>query len=96
MQELCVAGQQLNGSLPVPYTTLTNLQQLDLSRNSLKGPLPESWVGMSELRYLNLSADVLTGSVPTAWKTTWSKPGTDIVVDLCNNGLTGANVFCKP
>lgn len=52
-------------------SSLTNLEELDLSRASLKGALPKELGALPRVRALNLAGNALTGEIPLAflrWK----------------------------
>ncbi|XP_023762866.1 receptor-like protein 19 [Lactuca sativa] len=46
------------------FSTLSNIQHLDLSRNSIEGVIPSVLTNMSSLRVLDLSLNSLNSSVP--------------------------------
>jgi hypothetical protein len=64
VQELHLAGHQLHGSLPLSYTTLSNLRVLDISRNRLSGTLPNTISGLSSMQQLNISGNDFEGPLP--------------------------------
>ncbi|XP_052622646.1 receptor-like protein 49 [Lactuca sativa] len=46
------------------FSTLSNIQHLDLSKNSIEGIFPSLFTNMSSLRVLDLSKNMLSSSVP--------------------------------
>lgn len=62
--------QGVSGNLPQEWSTMTALQELQLSRTAVSGTLPAQWAFMSSLESIMLeSAKSLSGELPPAWAT---------------------------
>ena len=61
---LALAGQSLDGSIPVELGNLFELTSLDLSSNSLTGEIPHELGWLFNLDTLKLSGNSLTGCIP--------------------------------
>ena len=58
----------LSGTLPASWSSLTNLNTLQISNNNnITGALPYAWSNMTALRRLQLSGNALAGPLPPAW-----------------------------
>lgn len=81
-----IAGNGLNGVIPLELGYLTFLTSLDLTRNLLTGPVPDFLdTSLSNLRRINLREAGLQGTIP---------PGLGdlnnlLRLDLGNNDLSG-------
>ena len=75
----------ITGSLPVSWSSMTQLQQLYLNSNSLTGTLPPSWANMTQLQQLYLYGNSLTGTLPPSWSNMAQMNG----LALLGNSLTG-------
>ncbi|KAL7586969.1 hypothetical protein Lser_V15G40721 [Lactuca serriola] len=68
LSELHLSNCRLNNSHLSPhhlnFSTLSNIQHLDLSENSIEGIFPSALTNMSSLRVLDLSENRLNSSVP--------------------------------
>eukprot|EP00884_Botryococcus_braunii_P007540 jgi/Botrbrau1/16788/Bobra.150_2s0018.2 len=64
---LCLAGNQLSGSLPSEWAALSQLRLLDLSHNRLEGSLPSEWGQLKSLAALDINTNLLTGTLPAQW-----------------------------
>ncbi|KAL5707371.1 hypothetical protein ACHQM5_018276 [Ranunculus cassubicifolius] len=53
----------LTGELPVEFSNLTYLRELDLTRNYLNGPIPRSWA-LLPLVNISLRGNLASGSIP--------------------------------
>ena len=56
----------LSGVIPAQLSSLTQLQELDLSWNFLSGPIPSELSSLENLRSLELYANYLSGYIPAA------------------------------
>ena len=54
----------LTGTIPLGFGSLTALQKLSLARNSLGGTLPPSLGGLKELTELYLQGNEFSGNIP--------------------------------
>ena len=66
LHELCLFGNQLNGSIPFSICKMKDLQILDLSKNQLSGRLPGCWRRFSSLEVIDFSYNNLSGLIPTS------------------------------
>ncbi|KAL0926557.1 hypothetical protein M5K25_002796 [Dendrobium thyrsiflorum] len=83
---LALAGNSLEGAVPLQLGKLSKLESLDLSSNSLAGVLPEAlFSGASNLRSVNLSRNYFIGVLPNS---TWSLSELELF-DVSSNNLTG-------
>eukprot|EP00884_Botryococcus_braunii_P020099 jgi/Botrbrau1/6773/Bobra.0057s0009.1 len=64
---LCLAGNQLSGSLPSKWAALSQLRFLDISHNHLDGSLPSEWGQLKSLAVLDINSNLLTGTLPAQW-----------------------------
>lgn len=84
IQILDLQNNKYTGNLPTAYSSLSNLQQLNLSYNQLSGNIPD-FTGATSLQSLYLSDNSFTGSIPASlWAST-----TISNIDLRNNKLSG-------
>jgi Leucine-rich repeat (LRR) protein len=57
---------EFTGSIPLEYfTSLSNLQTLDVDTNSLSGTIPNSLLGLKNLTVFNIEANCITGTMPS-------------------------------
>ena len=75
----------LTGTLPPSWSSLSQLQLLDVSGHRLNGTLPNSWQSFPELRDLKLSNNNLTGTLPPYWGHLTQLQ----TMDLSGNNLNG-------
>jgi hypothetical protein len=59
------AGLPQSGGIPLPFTDLTGLTQLQLGTNGLKGSIPSDIGKLTGLISLDLRDNQLTGSIPS-------------------------------
>jgi hypothetical protein len=57
----------LGGTLPSSWGSMSGLQDLRLYHNKISGSLPESWSNMSSLLSLIMYANNLGGTLPSSW-----------------------------
>ena len=63
-----LAENKLSGGLPQAWSSLANLEELNLGGNpEIGGNLPLSWQHLSSIRSLDLRSSGLTGQVPLVW-----------------------------
>ncbi len=68
LTQLRLDGNKFTWILPTAWSSLVNLQTLNLSSNTgLVWTLPSSWSGLRLLQTLNLSDAWLTGQIPAWW-----------------------------
>ncbi|KAK9796338.1 hypothetical protein WJX73_009316 [Symbiochloris irregularis] len=92
LQQLQLSANYFDGALPDSYSSLRQLQTLDVSTNRLTSTLPESWGSNGSLQNLasaDLSANSLQGSLPNDWFTGGSLSSLK-ELDLSANALTGS------
>jgi hypothetical protein len=65
---LNVGSNKLEGTLPAAYSSLTNLQELQLFENRFSGPLPTEWSALASLQEFNVYDNALSGSLPASYK----------------------------
>ncbi|XP_025621838.1 uncharacterized protein [Arachis hypogaea] len=65
LQNLSLASNKLQGSIPESLGQLVSLNSLDLSQNLLSGSIPKSLVSLTFLKYINLSYNNLQGEIPS-------------------------------
>ena len=66
MDILRLDGNQLSGSIPKEFCSLTNSRLLDLSSNALTGPLPTTeLLQLQRLQQFKVSKNRLTGPIPS-------------------------------
>jgi cysteine-rich repeat protein len=82
LEFLLMANNQLEGTLTLPMSTLTQLQELDLSGNQLTWVLPAALNTLTNLVWLNLSNNQFTGWVPNL-----AQLNSLIALNLANNQL---------
>nr|XP_034583151.1 receptor-like protein 19 isoform X2 [Setaria viridis] len=64
LQQLCLVGNQLVGSLEdIPAPLSSPLREIDLRDNQLTGPIPKSLFQLTNLEYLGLGSNKLTGTI---------------------------------
>ena len=61
---LFLAGNRLNGSIPVELGDLSKLESLHFHVNQLSGTIPSELGNLSEMTWLNLRDNQLTGTIP--------------------------------
>ena len=59
-----LGNNNLNGTIPISISNLTNLQQLILYSNRLQGNIPSQVGSLTNLQVLNLTNNQLSGSIP--------------------------------
>eukprot|EP00271_Cylindrocystis_brebissonii_P019129 TRINITY_DN5690_c0_g1_i3.p1 TRINITY_DN5690_c0_g1~~TRINITY_DN5690_c0_g1_i3.p1 ORF type:complete len:535 (+),score=57.40 TRINITY_DN5690_c0_g1_i3:136-1605(+) len=64
LTSLSLKGNQLSGSIPSGFDSLSALETLDLSNNLLSGDIPVSFANLAHLTFLNVSDNNLTGTIP--------------------------------
>ncbi|XP_027182379.1 receptor kinase-like protein Xa21 [Coffea eugenioides] len=64
LTELYIYQNQISGSLPECFATLTSLRILDLTNNLLASAIPRSFYNLKDLLHLNASSDILIGPLP--------------------------------
>ncbi|KDO40123.1 hypothetical protein CISIN_1g041082mg, partial [Citrus sinensis] len=62
-----LAGNKLNGSIPITLCKLQKLQLLSFVDNKLEGPIPYEFCRLASLYELDLSGNKLSGSIPTCF-----------------------------
>ena len=77
---------QLSGTLPEAWSSLTALTGLSLSQNQLWGTLPAAWSSLTALTELEMGQNNLSGSVPISWR----RLGHLSTIDLSRNQLSGS------
>ncbi|KAJ0928114.1 putative leucine-rich repeat domain superfamily [Helianthus annuus] len=65
LNNLSLAHNNLQGSIPDSLGKLISLEILDLSQNNLSGMIPRSLETLRYLEYLNLSYNRLQGEIPS-------------------------------
>ena len=61
---LNLLGNRLRGEIPIQWSALSNLRDLDLGANRLSGEIPPELGDLPNLTRLNLGSNQLTGEVP--------------------------------
>ncbi|KAF5780753.1 putative protein kinase RLK-Pelle-DLSV family [Helianthus annuus] len=61
---ISLKGQSLPGNLPLEFSNLPYLQNLDLTRNCLSGTIPPEWGSMQRIVNISLLVNRLNGSLP--------------------------------
>jgi Leucine-rich repeat (LRR) protein len=61
---LDLSFNQMEGTLPDAFATLSKMQELNLAGNSFTGVLPESMSALTNLRQLKLYSNQLSGDIP--------------------------------
>ena len=84
IQIVDLSSNQYTGNIPAAYSSLNNLQQLQLSNNGLSGNIPD-FSGASSLQFLYLSNNAFSGSIPD-----FSGATSLQYLYLNNNSLTGS------
>ena len=84
--ELYLGANNLVGTLPASFGSLTNLAGLYLGDNQLTGSLPSVLASLTNLQGLELQVNHFTGSIP-AW---FGSLTTLVGVQLQGNQLTGS------
>ncbi|CAK9230262.1 unnamed protein product [Sphagnum troendelagicum] len=96
LNDLNLASNQLEGSIPSTFVSLVALTTLDLSQNSLSGSIPPSFSALN-LTSFNVSYNNLSGPVPAfshGFSLSSYKPGND---GLCGySGLSACPTFITP
>ena len=64
--ELLLANNQLSGSIPSSFGSLSDLTGLYVSGNQLSGSIPSSFGSLSSLKYVELDNNRLSGSIPSS------------------------------
>ncbi|KAK9789943.1 hypothetical protein WJX73_007087 [Symbiochloris irregularis] len=68
LQSLQYQQSRIAGKLPSTWSTLRQLQTIDVSNNLISKGLPESWGdGLPALVSLDASSNHLTGTIPASW-----------------------------
>ena len=75
----------LLGTIPVELGSLTQLQEIDLSRNHLTGEIPTELGSLTQLRVIDLSRNQLTGPIPESL----NQLGNITILRLNDNLLSG-------
>ncbi|KAL5826549.1 hypothetical protein ACOSQ3_018395 [Xanthoceras sorbifolium] len=89
IQELDLSVNQLIGSIPAWFGSLTQLYSLNLSKNSLVSKIPETITNLQDLGVLDLHSNKLTGSVSQVFKIGQRFPdGSLTYIDLSDNGFS--------
>ncbi|KAH7651415.1 Non-specific serine/threonine protein kinase protein [Dioscorea alata] len=60
---IILKGQNLPGTLPDEFSSLTHLQVIDLTRNYLNGTIPTAWASLPLIK-LSLLGNRINGSIP--------------------------------
>eukprot|EP00873_Tetraselmis_striata_P013072 jgi/Tetstr1/433336/TSEL_022622.t1 len=81
-----VSSNELTGTVPAQYSTLTGLASMLLSPNDLRGSLPAEWSTLRLLEQMRVRAPGIAGTVPAEWAGGMTNV---LSVDL-GGGLTGA------
>ncbi|MDF1697511.1 MAG: M12 family metallo-peptidase [Saprospiraceae bacterium] len=82
--EINLENNNLQGSIPIDLTALSNLQRLKLNNNGLTDTIPNYWDSLDQLFLLDLRQNALTGAIPFSY-TTMTKINT---IHLDNNSLS--------
>lgn len=61
---LLLDGNELTGSLPSQYESLSDLAEVNVSANALSGPLPEAYHRLAAMEIFDVSDNLLNGSLP--------------------------------
>jgi hypothetical protein len=61
---MSIGGNNLKGTIPSSFASLTKLISLQLPSNNLKGTIPSSLASLTQLAQLGLWDNALTGLVP--------------------------------
>ncbi|GLT26375.1 hypothetical protein SLA2020_014470 [Shorea laevis] len=85
LQELYLANNLMNGSIPKSLCNLKYLSDLDLSNNMFSGNIPKLLCNSTSLQSLDLSNNMLSGSIPNCWRNDQSL----FHIDLSSNNLSG-------
>ncbi|XWS14572.1 hypothetical protein CRYUN_Cryun35bG0021500 [Craigia yunnanensis] len=92
LQKMVIGDNELEGRLPVDlFSSLVELQIVDLSGNKLDGALNGTFWSMSNLRFLDVSSNNFTG--PLRGLNSNSSAATVAVFNLSNNFLYGTFKF---
>ena len=77
IERINLLRNNLNGTLPAQWSTLTSLNYINIIGNFLVGSLPSAWSNMISLAYLQSGRNdnprnpggrnQLTGTLPTSW-----------------------------
>ena len=57
----------LSGEIPVEWSVMAQVTEINLYGNDLSGPLPTEWSALVLLERLTLANNRLSGTLPTAW-----------------------------
>jgi Leucine-rich repeat (LRR) protein len=66
LQQLFLASNRLNGTIPVALSKLGRLAHLSLQNNALEGSIPSDLGALSKLKSLHLDHNHLTGTIPSS------------------------------
>ncbi|XP_022766176.1 probable LRR receptor-like serine/threonine-protein kinase At2g16250 [Durio zibethinus] len=92
LQKMVIGDNELEGRLPVAlFSSLVELQVVDLSGNRLDGALNGTFWSMPNLRFLDVSSNNFTGPLPGPNSN--SSAATAAVFNLSNNFLYGTLNF---
>ncbi|KAG5564260.1 hypothetical protein RHGRI_000456 [Rhododendron griersonianum] len=65
---LVMAGDHLEGPIPIEFCQLKYLELLDLSENNITGAVPSCFISLSSIQNIRLSKNRLDGPFPIAFK----------------------------
>ncbi|XP_076909726.1 receptor-like protein EIX2 [Bidens hawaiensis] len=88
LTDINLFDNELLGTIPEAFGTITNLKDLDLTNNGLDGGVPSSFRNLAGLRVLHLSANNLEQDLPGLFN---NLPVKSLqILDLYANRLTGS------
>lgn len=85
LEELYLNSNEINGTLPTTFGSLSNLRRLQLTGNKLVGNIPSQLESLHFLRLLSLKNNQFTGTLPPAL----GRLSSLVSMDLGKNDLVG-------
>jgi Leucine-rich repeat (LRR) protein len=69
LSHLSFHGNNLTGTIPTSYASLTSLVHLDLSLNNFNGTIPPRFAALTTVQLFDIAKNMVTGSIPSALST---------------------------